>query len=185
MPYILLFSDTYIFSTFLLLSSPSQSAYYTLLPCKVRDSVTLPFFGGPTGQTKLLARHPLNNRDQRQVLEQYIDNVLENGLLASVRGQAWAVECQSDGDHQSYHLLTFGTLTEAVYEAVTRAPDNPLVIASVKSGITNALVINKRTPKDVLEWLRDYHNEFHNGSKYAFPELLEDYVVFSCFLNSS
>ena len=154
----------------------------TYLLCQVKDT-TLRFFG-QNGQP-LLSRHPLNDRKQTQVTESYISKILQEGCVAGVRGICVAVESNkvTMGDHAQepeYWLLSWGTLTEAVYEAYRREPRNIMVKASVDNGITGCVILSARTPHDVLIWIRDYMNSFHYGSKYSFTELLKVRQFDSC-----
>ena len=71
-------------------------------------------------------------------------------------------------------MITWGTLSTAFYEAHVMAPDNENVVASLAEGLPNAAVYHSRTPADVIRFLRDYHNQFHNGSGYSVIELLQD-----------
>eukprot|EP00972_Heterocapsa_arctica_P042947 6331637-Heterocapsa_arctica.AAC.1 len=53
------------------------------------------------------------------------------GVAAGVRGQPWAQ--LSKGSRPPYKMLSFGTLTRAIYEAHRRNPTNPNVQAIVSS----------------------------------------------------
>ena len=139
---------------------------------EVKDNLHLPFF--VDGQRALL-RHPVNDRMQTTVLESYVASISEKGLVAGVRGAAWATEVDpGQGVAGKYLMLTFGTLSSAAYLAHDRVPNNPFVVSTIEGGITGATLFSARTPTDVLRFLKDYHNSFHSGSKYSFPELLED-----------
>lgn len=132
---------------------------------KVREHVTLRFYDD-TGK-RLLYRHSENGRFQQSVVDKYVESVLSQGLVSGVRGAAWAIE-KDDG---SFELITFGTLASAVYEAAGRHPNNAFVQQALAEGIPGAIILNHRIPADVLRFLRDYHNAFHQGSKYSIMEL--------------
>lgn len=72
--------------------------------------------------------------------------------------------------------LSFGTLTTAVYKAFEKDPDNPdnaNVKRTIAAGLPNAVVFHPRLPKDVISFLRDLHNKFHEGSSISFVEVLQ------------
>ena len=64
-------------------------------------------------------------------------------------------------------------MAEAVYEAFRREPNNPQVQETLRNGLSNALVLSIRTPRDVLIYLKDEHNRWHAGAGMGLPELLE------------
>ena len=72
----------------------------------------IPFYAG--GQA-VIRRHPLNDRRQDKVLEEYTKSVKEKGIVRGVRGDAWVCACvEKDGQEsetQTYWALTFATLT--------------------------------------------------------------------------
>lgn len=121
---------------------------------------------------KLLLRHPVNkNRGQQQVLLSYKRGLEKYGLQPHVRGNAIAVprpmsNAGLESDAQSYFLVGHATLTEAVYLAIEDDPrkENAQVQASVKQGLPDPLVLSPRTPRDVLCWVKETHNEFHKGA---------------------
>ena len=119
-------------------------------------------FLDPEGKPAL-RRHALNNRSHNTVKEQYVANILAKGNVLGVRGAPWAVP-SSDGSESHYDLLSFATLAESVYEAACREGQNPFVVETLKAGIPGATIFNIRTPKDVLSYLKQLHNEFHKGA---------------------
>ena len=123
----------------------------------------------------LMRRHPINNRSQQQVLRQYVASVKEVGNIPGVRGQPWGV-LSDGGDGRPYLMLTYGTLSAAVYIAASEDPQNPNVQMSIRNGIPGATLLHPRTPRDVLEWLRDWHNSFHSGSAISFIEILDKII---------
>ena len=77
-----------------------------------------------------------------------------------------------ENDDGTFALITYGTLSAAVYHLVaTGHRDHPMVKFALSKGIEDAVVYTKRMPVDVVTWLRDYHNTFHGGSGYSFAEL--------------
>ena len=74
-------------------------------------------------------------------------------------------------------LLTFGTLTGAIYIADREDPENPQVVATIKAGLQNCTLFRRDTPEKELRWLKDFHNRWHGGSQTSFMELIEEVVV--------
>ena len=97
--------------------------------------------------------------------EAYTNRVIHEGAVSGVRGQPWAQI--SKGGVPPYQLLSYGTLTRAIYAAHDRAPTNINVIETVKVGLQNVTLFSENTPVDVLEWLIDFHNSFHQGSSFT------------------
>lgn len=95
-----------------------------------------------------------------------------NGVIDGVRGAPWVV-MNSDDVQGSYLLLSFGTLATAVYKAFEKDPDNANVKRTIAAGLPNAVVFHPRLPKDVIIFLRDLHNKFHEGSSISFVEVLQ------------
>ena len=81
---------------------------------------------------------------------------LREGVVAGVRGQPWAQV--SKGGQPRYQLLTYGTLTRAVYAAWEREPQNPDVAETIRAGLKSVTLFSGHTPQDVLEWLIDFRN---------------------------
>eukprot|EP00971_Amphidinium_carterae_P325981 6456573-Amphidinium_carterae.1 len=44
--------------------------------------------------------------------------------------------------------------------------------ASVEKGLPGCRILHPNTPNNVLQWLRDYHNQFHGGHSRTPSELL-------------
>ena len=134
--------------------------------------VTMPFFNEK--KEKALIRHPINGRTQATVLRKYVEQVKRHGVVQGVRGEPWIVEALPG---EPKLLLTWGTLTNAVYISFTDDPLNPQVALTVQQGLKDCVVFRRDTPDDVLRWLRDYHNKFHSGSSQSFAELLDEAVL--------
>ena len=126
---------------------------------------------------KLLFRNPLNKRRHDTVLEHYVKGVLRNGVIPGVRGQPIAVprsdSLSSRGDEQSCWLLAHATLSEAVYVAAEREPENKQVLESIKNGLSNVLVLQARTPRDALSYFKDEANKWHTGAQHNVVEFME------------
>lgn len=124
---------------------------------------TLPFFMSTSdGKSKRnLVRHERNQREHGLVQRKYEQMILEHGLVQGVRGQAWVQE--PSRCNEPYKLMTFGTVAEALYEMAEKFPDNPQVISSLQAGLP-CIVFDARMPTDVVEELRDTHNNFHHGA---------------------
>ena len=80
------------------------------------------------------------------------------------------------GNGKPHLMLAYGTLSAAVYLAAAEDAENVNVKESIRNGIPGATLLHPRTPRDVLEWLRDWHNSFHGGSSISFIEILDKIV---------
>jgi hypothetical protein len=125
-------------------------------------------------RVKTLRRHPENDRLQLSVVEKYAKGLESTGLVAGVRGQLWAVEGAVIDGLQHYDLITYGTLTSAMYVAADRSPDNPMVKSSVEAGVEDCIILHSKTPLDVVRWMRDFHNQWHGGQGYTIMQFFKD-----------
>lgn len=100
----------------------------------IMQSTLLPFFS-PNGQ-RTFVRHSINNRNQKDTREKYVDLLLQHGMLKSVRAAPKAVPTSSDPHHWQLQLLTHAHLIEALYLAAERHPENRQVQISMKEGIS-------------------------------------------------
>lgn len=130
----------------------------------------LPFF--TEAGVKVFERHRINNRNLGAWREYLVRQIMSKGYHEGVRGQAWAVP--SDTEASKYLLISHATLTEAIYLAAERDKDheNDFVQRSLRLGLV-AKVFEKRTPEDVLTYLKQLHNEFHRGAATSYLELIE------------
>ncbi len=134
--------------------------------------VVLPYYDA--AGRKALARHPVNDRMQASTLRKYKDQVLRHEVVQGVRGEPWIVDANAG---EPKWLLTYGTLTNAIYLANEEMPSNAQVVMTLNQGLRDCLIFRKDTPLDVLRWLRDYHNRFHQGAAQSFTELLDEVLV--------
>ena len=122
-------------------------------------------------------RHKTNPRQHEGVKKQYILSVKTRGIVEDVRGGLWAVEAERverngvlvTGPVQA---LTFGSLTEAFYQALVDEPSNQLLLTSLAKGL-EARLISAKTPPSVLKCLVTFHNQFHAGAATSFVELVQ------------
>ncbi|CAJ1438320.1 unnamed protein product [Effrenium voratum] len=71
-------------------------------------------------------------------------------------------------------LAVMLTRSQAFYLASKEAPQNPQVKATRKTGLANCRVLSSKTPDDVLVFLRDLNNRFHEGGRISFLEQVEE-----------
>ena len=123
-----------------------------------------------------IVRHPMNNRQQRSGRATYVQSVKNRGVCEGVRGEAWLLQPlpQNDvGQQQSPYLaLSYGSLSEAYYQALIDEPTNSNLIIRLKRGL-EARLLHHRTLPDVVHFLIHYHNNFHAGSGTSFCELVQ------------
>ena len=119
---------------------------------------------------RAMYRHPENKRNMKVVRESYVKSILVSGGMVGVRGVAWFL-VSPNGD---ILLMSAATLTESVYEAHSREPNNPFVLNTIKPGLRHAVEFHPRTPVDVLHYLKRIHNEFHKGAATGIVELYQE-----------
>ncbi|CAL1154008.1 unnamed protein product [Cladocopium goreaui] len=105
-----------------------------------------------------IVRHPLNDRKHDSVKLRYKQGILQHGIMPS-------------GPGQPYLAVTYGTLSESFYEADYANPDNPQVVSTRLAGLKCRL-FDTRTPNDVIQYLKDVNNQFHQGAAISFYELV-------------
>ena len=73
---------------------------------------------------------------------------------------------------QSYWLVGHATLTDSLYLAIDDdngagldCLEDGQLVASVKHGLLEPLVLGPRAPRDVRSWPKGTHNEFHGGAE--------------------
>jgi hypothetical protein len=85
----------------------------------------------------------------------------------------------SKSSKKPYECITWGTLMRAAYRAFDEHPTNDEIIASRIAGMDNVTILHSRTPKDVVQWVRDYHNLWHYGSSCTFIQLTRESLEIS------
>ena len=104
-------------------------------------------------------------------LAEYTVGMIGKGFLKGLGSQIWAVP--SDIHMSKFYLITAGTRLMAVYRAVAKEMENPSgpngempeqLKATLAGGTGPVVLFNPRTPKDVLEWLRDVGNSLNDLS---------------------
>lgn len=141
----------------------------------------IPWFDKATGAPNFRP-HPLNVRQHDTVLDEYEESILEHGIAQDCRGRLFAtmsmhpVPGKVGQFMESFplELVTWGTLARAFYSVVQRHPSHPNVVESLAAGLDNIVVLSGRTPRDVVEFLRDFHNSFHHGASDSFIKVIQD-----------
>ena len=131
-----------------------------------------------------LKTHPKNDRVQDQVVNDYVESILDSGFIEGVRSAAWAMYSPSIEDlpdttgkvtngismengigTQPFLMLSFDKLSRAIYHAYTYCKTDPRyhnVLRTVQDGIDMDL-FDYRTPDDISVWLIAWSNYFHGG----------------------
>ena len=132
----------------------------------ISKNTKLPFFSKNEAGMEIrnFERHPLDNRQQYSVTEHYVTILLDEGHVPTVRGLPWAVLKTDQIGKSTYYLMSYATLTEAMYIAFAREPGNDNIVGSIRDGLENCIVLSADTPADVLSWLKVTHNAFHHGA---------------------
>ena len=110
----------------------------------------------PFGQRKRnIIRHPLNSRQQSSVRLAYVASCKARGVVEGVRGEAWLMQPSPSDSIQEktpYLALSYGSLSEAFYQACCDSPDNDNLMVSVKKGL-EARILSQGTPPVVVRLL--------------------------------
>ena len=139
--------------------------------------ITIPWFDPKTG-ARSFVRHEFNQRVQKKVEQRYVQSVIAKGCVPGVRGVPWGVGTLGI---TPYKLLTYGTLSSALYSAAEMDTDRSIecVQVSIRRGLEMVDLYDPRTPADVLRWLKRFHNEWHGGSATTYLESFEDVQLVS------
>ena len=119
----------------------------------------LEFFAGTV---PLMKPHPLNDRTQPSVILNYSQDIERIGLVPDVRGAPWFTK--GPDDDLPALMLTYNSLSQAVYLAHKHSPQNNNVKASIAAGLEGATEWSRQAPDDVLSFLVSFHNGFHGGA---------------------
>ncbi|CAK0806410.1 unnamed protein product, partial [Prorocentrum cordatum] len=129
-----------------------------------RRNVTLQFSDDDGAQT--IVPHPENVRKQEAFVNHYARLARDCGVIPGVRGEPRGIQSDTASGMPAL-IVTCGTLSRAVYKAAKKWPENKMVQVSLARGLRNATLFDSRAPKDVIRWLREWRNEFHNGSRFS------------------
>ena len=122
----------------------------TRVPLFFADDQDKPFAERKRG----VERHPLNARQHASVKQSYIQSVKLRGIVEGVRGEMWAVESPQG---EAVRALSFGSLSEAFYEAIAGEPENMQLLNTARKGL-EARLLSAKTPASVLSYLVHVRN---------------------------
>ena len=149
------------------------SIIFRFYHCK--RNVSSPWFDPRTKQ-RVIYRHPKNLREHQEILEDYTDIMLKDGLVQGVAGQPWATQrLDSSTGTVITFLLSFGTRCDAFYLAKERAPNNPPIMHTEANGLTDIVVFGSgelQLPPDLETFLTEKHNQWHGGAGANFITVL-------------
>ena len=93
-------------------------------------------------------------------------SIEENGICVGVRGNPWIIHVSNVTP--PFKLLSWGHMVMGAYRAQKRQLaggwSNPYVASTISKGLDQAVVFSARTPKDVVKWIIDLGNMFHDLS---------------------
>jgi hypothetical protein len=122
--------------------------------------------------------HESNDRDGEQSILDWMDRIKQYGVVGDVRGKPWAV-C-SKGYKPPYRLVSFGSVGRALYRIaklykegkITDPKEVSNVKASLDAGFVDVTLWVDWVPKDVTDWLINFHNRWHDGMSTHFLALM-------------
>jgi hypothetical protein len=126
---------------------------------------------------ELMIPDETNERHQSAVIRSWAQSVIKWGNIQMVRGAPVAVDSPpskpGDTGGAPFRMLTYNSLTRAMYMAAKMSPESPTVQRSLQIGLKSVQRLRHCTPTIVKTWVRDYHNQFHDGSGVSFLETLK------------
>ena len=135
------------------------------------DNVAFPF----VNRSPNIVRHEFNQRKHEGIKQSYIRSCQSRGIVEGVRGEAWVGEPLPDKFGQksgAFQALTYGSLTESFYAALSLDPQNDLLLRTLARGL-EVRVFSNRMPESVTKYVVKLHNRFHNGAGISFIELMQ------------
>eukprot|EP00959_Pyramimonas_sp_CCMP1952_P461621 9481884-Pyramimonas_sp.AAC.1 len=115
--------------------------------------------------------HARNTRRNQVQVKTYAAKVIQFGNVQGVRGAAIAV--MSEGNKPPWRMITYGTLTRSIYLAHEQAGEMDTVKETIQDGLT-VEEYREDTPDDIIAWLRDFYNKFHEGVGVTFLQKVTD-----------
>ena len=142
------------------------------------------FFVAETSE-RSLAPDGLNQRGQEITIDDYEVSICDCGYVDQCRGAPWgrgsppssSTALSTAGSQQwgnyPIRLLSFAQLSTAIYRASSNNPDNENVQRTLENGV-EVDTYPWDLPDEVAVWLRDFHNDWHNGAAISFMQTIED-----------
>ena len=118
-----------------------------------------------------IIRHPDNERNMASNDAVLDESLIQNGVLWTMRGECWCIHVSCP----PYLAISAGSLTASFYRVYAKNPDLPALQESLRGGVPCRLFHNQ-TPKEVRQFLKDYHNAFHAGCGHTFIEAVGDVI---------
>ena len=111
-----------------------------------------------------LSRHPLS-RCQDAMLRLYAEAIRRNGIAGGpLRGSVMQQSKEARRRLHKLHMITNGTLTQALYKVYQTDPTNRLVWASIDAGLVNCVILHQDTPSDVVHFLMNRSDDIDKST---------------------
>jgi hypothetical protein len=112
---------------------------------------------------RTIITHPLNKRNQKAKERKFAQGIIRRGLTQSIRGTAVFVYNKNRGyPHLS---ITFGSLSNAFYLALAKAPSHKNVLHALQQGLFQVIMLHEDTPESVVRWVVKFFNECFDGAE--------------------
>ena len=123
-----------------------------------------------------MERHPKNLKGVDAVSHDMAERLGREGLMEEFRSKIIVMAREPNDtapECQFYWVVSGGTLTDAVYIAASRNPENEMVALTLDIGLEDVIEITNPCPDDVVEYLTDKGNDFHDGAPNTWVQALE------------
>jgi NAD-dependent dihydropyrimidine dehydrogenase PreA subunit len=126
---------------------------------------------------RITYRHRLNSRKQMIPVQKIVKKILQKGANMRCRGVAYVKKPRPEerrtDDPEEMHAAGAGTLIDACYVAEELEPENLNVQRIMREGIGPCHEIHEECPDDIIEWIKDELNDYHEGSGFNCAEQYE------------
>ena len=133
------------------------------------ENITIPWLSETN--TPNIMKHPLNRDVSEVVCSRYAAMQLDRGLSQDVAGSAWMQ--WSAGRKFPALALTYNHRSQAFYRNLAAGhKDHKFIKETLASGLRNVRMLKYNTPKFIVKFLCNYHNDFHEGASATFVRFI-------------
>ena len=133
------------------------------------ERITIPWLNDK-GERNIV-KHDSNRAIQETTVLQLKLKMLKKGVNHGVGGEPWMQ--YSVGRTLPAKALTWNHRVEAFYRAHAEDPTNPFIVQALSKGLIGVRMLRDNVPRSVMEWLVNYHNDWHSGSGFSVVQLIK------------
>ncbi|CAK0793268.1 unnamed protein product, partial [Prorocentrum cordatum] len=126
-------------------------------------------------EQRAIVKHDCNHRNMRQNVSRYAKSFAKSGLIPGVGGSPWFQWSADDRQERSLPLraFTWGHRTDAAYLAFVKYSKSEAVQDLLRTGLEDVDEYHERMPDVAIHFLKNEHNEHHNGTGVTFKDMLD------------